>query len=370
MAPIRIGLIGCGEVAQVVHIPTLTFLSSKFTITYLCDINPSSLSFCASRCPSSPLPKTTTLVEELCSSEDVDAVLICSSDAMHVYHGVCALRNGKHVFIEKPLALCTADIRALKEAEEKGGKGRVFVGYMRRYASAFEDAKRELEAAGGVKGVKYARVRDIIPPNKIFVDQSATFPQKFNESIPEAAKKDLSEKEERMVREALEVDMGLPVTQERNWMLRVLGGLGSHDLSAMRELLGMPTGVLGAHITPRMWTVLFSYPTFSVTYESGFNNIPLFDASIEIFTDDKVITLKYDTPYVKGLPTTMVVREKTGDEGTGYQERVVRSSFEDPYTRQMGEWWECIVNGKEGKTTIDDAALELEIFKMILQADK
>lgn len=143
--------------------------------------------------------------------------------------------------------------------------------------------------------------------------------------------------------------------------------LGSHDLSAMRELLGMPRGVLGARLSPTMWTILFDYPNFAVTYESGFNSIPLFDASIEIFTENKVVTVKYDTPYVKGLPTTMIVREKVGD-GTAYQERVLRSSYEDPYTKQMGEWWECIVNGKEPKTTIDDAALELEIFKMVLKA--
>ncbi|KAK6344753.1 hypothetical protein TWF718_006710 [Orbilia javanica] len=360
--PIRIGLIGCGEIAQVAHIPTLTFLSEKFTITYLCDINADALAFCASRCSSSPPPKTTQNAEELCRSEDVDAVFICSSDASHITHGVAALVAGKHVFIEKPLALCQADIRTLKSLEKDINKGRVFVGYMRRYASAFSDA---LKAVGRVDEIRYVKVRDIICPNSIFVNQSGTFPKKFG--IPEEYLKELTENEEGIIKSALVDDMGLAVTPKRKAMLRLLGGLGSHDLSAMRELLGMPRGVLGARLDPQMWTVLFDYPNFAVTYESGFNNIPLFDASIEIFTDNKVVTIKYDTPYVKGLPTTIVIREKVGD-GTGYQERVLRSSYEDPYTKQMKEWWECMVNGKEIKTTIEDAALELDLFKMILRA--
>ncbi|KAK6520060.1 hypothetical protein TWF506_000350 [Arthrobotrys conoides] len=360
--PIRIGLIGCGEIAQVAHIPTLNFLSTKFTLTYLCDINPKALAFCASRCSSASPPKTTQDAKELCASEVVDAVLVCSSDAFHVFHGVYALENGKHVFIEKPLALCKSDIEMLK-ATESTSKGRVFVGYMRRYASAFLDAVKEL---GGTEGIQYVKVRDIICPNSIFVNQSGTFPQKFD-GISEEDMKAFLKRDEEVTLEALEVDMGLAVTAKRKTMLRLLGGLGSHDLSAMRELLGMPRGVLGARLSPTMWTVLFDYPNFAVTYESGFNSIPLFDASIEIFTENKVVTIKYDTPYVKGLPTTMIVREKAGD-GTAYQERVLRSSYEDPYTKQMGEWWECMVHGKEAKTNIDDAALELELFKMILKA--
>ncbi|KAK6340184.1 hypothetical protein TWF730_001952 [Orbilia blumenaviensis] len=361
--PIRIGLIGCGEIAQVAHIPNLTYLSSKFELTYLCDTNAESLAFCASRCSNASI-KCTESASDLCQSPDVDAVMVCSSDAFHTEHGLLALKAGKHVFIEKPLALCRRDIKALMEAE-KGSKGKVFVGYMRRYASAFLDAVKEI---GGVEGVQYVKVRDIICPNSVFINQSGTFPYKFPEGVTQEAAKALAEREESMVHEALEVDMGLTVTEKRTTMLRLLGGLGSHDLSAMRELIGMPTGVLGAYLTPTMWTVLFKYPTFVATYESGFNSIPLFDASIEVFTENKAVTVKYDTPYVKGLPTTMVVREKVGEDNCGYQERIVRSSYEDPYTKQMGEWWEFMVNGKPVKTTVEDAAMELEIFKMILTA--
>ncbi|KAF3934749.1 hypothetical protein ABW20_dc0107617 [Dactylellina cionopaga] len=360
-AIIRVGLIGCGEIAQVSHIPTLNFLSFKFQTTYLCDVSPKSLAFCAERVAGSNRPRVTQDASELCSSPEVDAVFVCSSDAVHVVHGVLALKNNKHVLIEKPLALNYRDLNELAEAE-KGSKGRVFVGYMRRYASAFLDVVKEV---GGTEEIQYARVRDIICQNSVFINQSATFPQKFHDFSSEATA-ELSKREESMVHEALAVDMGLEVTEKRTTMLRFLGGLGSHDLSAMREVLGMPKRVIGARVQLPIWQVLFDYGKFTVMYESGFNSVPLFDASIEIFTEKKVVTLKYDTPYIKGLPTTMVVREKVGE--SAYQERVLRTSYEDPYTKELLEWYECIATGKMPKTSIEDARNDLEIFKMIMQA--
>jgi hypothetical protein len=92
----------------------------------------------------------------------------------------------------------------------------------------------------------------------------------------------------------------------------------------MRELLGMPTSVLGASLQAGspIWSVLFQYPSFPVTYESGINNVPIFDAHIEIYSQEKIVRVNYDTPYVKGLPVTMTIRERIdngGREGNGYQ---------------------------------------------------
>jgi hypothetical protein len=95
----------------------------------------------------------------------------------------------------------------------------------------------------------------------------------------------------------------------------------------MRELLGMPTSVLGASLQAGspIWSVLFQYPSFPVTYESGINNVPIFDAHIEIYSQEKIVRVNYDTPYVKGLPVTMTIRESIDNgerEGDGYQERL------------------------------------------------
>jgi predicted dehydrogenase len=151
---VKVGIIGCGEMTQVVHLPTLSLLLDYFNVTYLCDVSEQTLAHCSTKTPGH-IAKTTTDPKELCSSPDVDVVIVVSSDEYHASHAILALENDKHVFIEKPMALNYRDADAIIEAERKS-KGKVMVGYMRRYASAFADAVKEV---GGLDKILYARVR-------------------------------------------------------------------------------------------------------------------------------------------------------------------------------------------------------------------
>ncbi|KAL4968902.1 Gfo/Idh/MocA family oxidoreductase [Aspergillus stella-maris] len=360
---VRVGVIGCGEIAQVSHIPTFNFLSDYFQVAYLCDISTKALEHCR-RKVAGPPPNVTKSAEELCSSPDVDAVLVCNVSVYHTEHALLALKNDKHVLVEKPLTSSYKDIESLKAAE-KESKGRLMVGYMRRYAPGFLDAIAEI---GGISQILYARVRDIIGPNAAFVAQSGTFPKKFDDYSLEDSQA-LAEKDRAAADEALTA-FGVPTNDETRRMLMVLGGLGTHDLSAMREAIGMPQSVKTAVLKLPIWTATFDYGSFPVVYESGINQIPIFDAHIEIYGQDKIVRIDYDTPYVKGLPTTMTVRERTtGPRGEGcYQERHVRTTYEDSYTVEFREWYEIIMNHKEPKTTIEDARQDVDLMRMLMSA--
>jgi hypothetical protein len=260
---VHVGLIGCGEIAQVVHIPTLAFMSDSFRITYLCDVSPASLKHCASKLHN--IPKTTDDAAELCKSDQVDVVVVVSSDEYHASHAILALEHDKHVLVEKPLALTKRDAMAIGEAEKRS-KGNVMVAYMRRYAAPFDDAVREI---GGMDKILYARVRgessieakmfsinklgDIIGPNSHFVNQSGTFPKTFTD-FTEGDTADKTKKAEEMVETALREECGhVPITPESTLMWRLFGGLGSHDLSVMREALGMPEKVVGSSLGFPFW---------------------------------------------------------------------------------------------------------------------
>ncbi|KAM0231062.1 hypothetical protein ACHAP5_011187 [Fusarium lateritium] len=307
---INIGVIGCGEVSQVVHVPTLAFMSSWFHVTYLCDVSAESLRFCAAKLNGDV--QTTSDAAELCSSSRVDAVLIATADEYHTSHCLLALQHNKHVFVEKPLALTMRDAMAIGEAE-KPSKGNVMVGYMRRYAAPFEDAVREI---GGMDKILYARVRDIIGPNSYFIDQSGTFPQKFND-FSDTDVKDKDQRAKEMVNTALHKECGITVT-----------------------------------------------PESTLSYESGFDNVPRFDAHLEVYSSNKTVRVQYDTPFVKGLPVTMHVSENADG---AYKESTIRKSYEDPYTQEMKAFWEMVVEGKTPKTTVQDAMQDLEIFAMAMR---
>jgi predicted dehydrogenase len=214
---LRVGIIGCGEVAQVAHIPNFNFLSNKFQTTWLCDISKDALEHCSKMVQGGP-PKTTTVAEELCSADDVDVVLICNGDEYHVAHGILALKYNKWCLVEKPLALCFRDINALIDAE-KASKGRVFVGTMRRFAPAFLEA---VEQVGGMEKILYARVRAIIGPNSNFVGQSGTFPKKFADFTLEDIG-DTASRARDIAECALKDEFGVAVTENSIKMLRMLG---------------------------------------------------------------------------------------------------------------------------------------------------
>lgn len=64
----------------------------------------------------------------------------------------------------------------------------------------------------------------------------------------------------------------------------------------MREILGMPKTVLGSCLTfPGIFSVLFEYEEFPISYESGINGVPMFDAHIEVYASEKIVRVQFDT---------------------------------------------------------------------------
>ena len=89
----------------------------------------------------------------------------------------------------------------------------------------------------------------------------------------------------------------------------------------MREIAGLPKAALSATLGPPFWTATFQYERFVLLYESGIDDIPRFDAHIEIFSPKKSVRVQWDTPFVKGLPVTMHVSENC--DGV-FRERTIR----------------------------------------------
>src|SRR6266540_6027985 len=98
---IRVGIVGCGTIAQIVHLPYLRELSDRFSIAALCDVAPGTLEAVGEQWGVLPQARFADY-RELCASDLVDAVMVCPSGS-HVPPAIAALEAGKHVIIEKPL---------------------------------------------------------------------------------------------------------------------------------------------------------------------------------------------------------------------------------------------------------------------------
>jgi predicted dehydrogenase len=90
--------------------------------------------------------------DELLDLAAVDVVVICTPNALHVPQAIQALRAGKHVLVQKPLALSFADARAVVDVAHQQGK-LLFVDYTYRFLATIDTLRAALPSIGPVQAV-------------------------------------------------------------------------------------------------------------------------------------------------------------------------------------------------------------------------
>jgi predicted dehydrogenase len=125
---LRVGVIGAGRVAQIAHLATLSRVEGARVVA-LADLRPELAALVAARWN---VARAYREHRELLADPDVDAVVVVTQRSQTAGVVADALRAGKHVLSEKPMALSTADARSLVELARE--RGLVYaVGYMKRY---------------------------------------------------------------------------------------------------------------------------------------------------------------------------------------------------------------------------------------------
>jgi predicted dehydrogenase len=346
---IRVGFVGCGEVTQILHRPTLYQLSDHFEVTALCDVSSSILEQLGKLWSVQTL---TTDYRELVARSDVDAVLIANPNAFHSEVALGAIAAGKHVLVEKPMCVTRREADQIVVAQKKSNVV-VQVGYMRRYAPAFLEGCEMVKA---MKEIKFARVRDFLGLNSLIVNPTSRVVR--DEQMPESVKNDAKLRDEALVDEAFG---GTPSPDLRR-AYAVMLGLSSHDLSAMRELLGLPNKVLYAAQRGggRYLVATFDYGPFVCHFETGIDEIPRFDAHLEVYGSQKVVRIQYDTPYIRNLPIRLFVTEDNGHGGVTTVDS--NPAWGDPFVAEWKAFYENITENKSPKTGPADFVHDLELF--------
>jgi myo-inositol 2-dehydrogenase / D-chiro-inositol 1-dehydrogenase len=346
MTRIRVGLIGLGEVAQLMHLPLLAD-DARFRIAAVADVSPSLADYVASRYG---VPTKHPTADALIADETLDAVFILTPDHLHAELLEKAIRANRHVFIEKPACLTAAELTPLLELEKQSDRI-VFVGYMRRFAPAFLELQKRLPDRDHIRHV---RIRDLIRESAFFVAQTRNVVRPKDvpaELIAEGRTRTLS---------LLRNVMGEGASADQLRAYQVLTGLSSHSFSAMRELFGPPLRVAAArqHRGENI-VALFDYGTFTALYEAVIHDVARFDSSIEVLTLDQHFRLSYDTPYVRNLPTRLEVTS-SDDRRTGTE--IIGPFYEDAFRVELGAFYESVVSGVAPKTTLADSLADLELF--------
>ncbi|CAA9581717.1 MAG: Myo-inositol 2-dehydrogenase [uncultured Thermomicrobiales bacterium] len=352
---VRVGVVGLGEVAQIVHLPILQALADRYEIAALCDVSPGLLAAMGERYGVPPERRYAD-AHELAAQPDLGAVFVLNSDEYHAEHAIAAIRHGKHVLVEKPMCLSEREAVEIVAARDAAGV-QVMVAYMRRFAPAFTEA---VAAVRALPKINYARVRDIIGANRLIIEQSSAV-LRFDD-VPAPLGEERAERARRLVAEAIG-----DAPPEIVSAYRLLLGLGSHDLSAMRELIGRPQRVASA----RQWNggrfiaAILEFDGYFATYETGVDQQRRFDAHLEVYGDTASVRVQYDTPYIRHLPTTLVTQETRGE---AFVETVTRPTFKDPYTHELETFHEVATGKAAPKTTPEDFVEDLQLFAEIVAA--
>lgn len=115
---LRVGLLGVGAIAQVVHLPVLSNMENV-ELALVCDTDRPRAQAIAARFG---IPHCFQDDDKVFASDLVDALIICTPSYLHDSQAIAAMESGKHVLVEKPLALTSAGARRTIEVAERTGR--------------------------------------------------------------------------------------------------------------------------------------------------------------------------------------------------------------------------------------------------------
>jgi predicted dehydrogenase len=113
--PVRVGVIGAGAITQVAHLPVLRKLKG-IEVVAICDTDMPKARALADRFK---VADAFSDIEEMLEYEELHAIAICTPNHLHEPHVMAALSANLHVFVERPLAMNTAEVQQVLRAAEK-----------------------------------------------------------------------------------------------------------------------------------------------------------------------------------------------------------------------------------------------------------
>ena len=162
MNKVKIGVIGCngrGLIGRFWHQP-----ESNSEVVAAADISPQSLEQFKQEV--NPDVKLFSDYRDLLACDEINAVAITTPDSFHAEQAIAALRAGKHVYCEKPMAINVADCDRMIEAARQCNR-KLMIGFNMRYMR-FVRKMKELVDAGEIGEIKAVWIRHFVGMGSIY----------------------------------------------------------------------------------------------------------------------------------------------------------------------------------------------------------
>lgn len=316
-APLQVGVIGLGVVAQAVHLPLLAKHPELFRIAAVSDLSDAACRSLGDRFGIDGTRRFAS-AEALLATDGLDAVAILTPGS-HGELAAAAARRGLAVFCEKPLAYTVAESDELAALAP-----RLMLGYMKLYDPAVERARELLADRPSPRSIEVTVLHPPDPPQLAHV---GLLPPTGD--VPAAVLADLRAADDAMLRRALG---DVPPQISRLYADVILGSI-VHDLAVIRNLLGGPleleyadhwgtsvalAGRLGDGVRVSIrWHYLEHYPSYR-------EEVRVHDASGSI-------SVMFPAPYLLHAPTVLQVVD---DGGNGSDQVSETRSTVEAFERQ------------------------------------
>ena len=171
MEQVRVGIIGCGGIANGKHMPSLKQLPNVKMVAF-CDII-EERAIKARADYGTPDCAVYTDYRELLEDKSIDVVHVCTPNRAHSFITVDALHAGKHVMCEKPMAINSEEAKKMLDAAKETGK-KLTIGYQSRPRADSRYLKNEC-LAGTFGDIYYAKAtalrRRAVPTWGVFLNE-------------------------------------------------------------------------------------------------------------------------------------------------------------------------------------------------------
>lgn len=351
-APLRVGVIGCGVVGQVMHLPNLTALPDLFTIVALCDASPTVLDACARRYS---VPKTTTQWSDLLDY-DLDAVLVLTPGS-HAPIVSAFVQAGIAVFAEKPIAFSEAEGIEIVDAIERHSVP-VMVGYMKRYDPAYQRLLELLPSIGPLRLVQTMTMETAFRP---YLEHQ---PVLGANDLPQEMLTEFAADDAKRVRAALNTDNEAAGSVYRKLLIDGL----VHEFNLLRATLGEVTAVRDADLTMERISIALRFGDLPVSVDwVDMPGLARYEQRFSFVGERGRATLTFPSPYLANMPTRLEI--ECGEPDSPHSWVTTETvAFEEPFKVELERFHALITEKRPVPTTVTDAIADIQLCQRVVAA--
>jgi len=356
MRRLRVGVIGCGAIAQIQHLPHLRELGDEFEIAGLCDLSPKLLATLGAEY--GVPPERQFLDYRDLVRGDAEAVVVCLTGS-HAAPSIAAAEAGKHVLVEKPMCTTVAEAEAMVAAAEKAGT-LLMVAYMKRHDPAYRYAQARVRE---MADVRFIQVNHLHPDNSLHL---AEFRVHRFDDVPADVRAATEAAHRRGIADALgyadpdQVPPGIARAYST-----ILGSM-IHDIGNLHGLFGPPARVRSSEIWAegRGISAVLEYPgeKRAVCTWVDLPELWEFRETLEVYGSRERVLATFPTGFARGLPSTVTLHGMDADRQPWRKEL---AWHDNPFLLELRAFRTCVIEGAtvitDGRSAVHDVALVRDI---------